>query len=109
MDALSRFQPTVRETVALRRHWVLRRCIAVLPFAILFFVGATRLVPEDHTAALITIAVIAGLVTVAPLIYISFLLRCPRCNGWIGLASSMCLGCGLKTSEPASPHPPDHR
>lgn len=67
MDALSHFEPTARETIALRRHWALRRSIAMLPFAILFFVGATRLVPEDQSATLVAIAVIMGLATVSPL------------------------------------------
>lgn len=109
MDALNHLRPTARETIALRRHWALRRAIVFLPFAGLFFAGIARLIPEGHTAVLIAFAVIMSLAIVAPLVYVSFLLRCPRCNGWIGLGSSMCLGCGLKTAEPAAPHPPDHR
>jgi hypothetical protein len=106
MDALNHYQPTARERASLKRHWALRRGLVILPFSALLFFGASRLVPEESATLLIGILVMCVLTTLGPLLYVSFLLRCPRCKGWIGLGSSICLGCGLKTAEATSPSGP---
>jgi uncharacterized membrane protein HdeD (DUF308 family) len=55
----------------------------------------------QHETASIVLAVIALLISLSGVVYISFLLRCPRCKGWISMPK--CPACGLaldKTTKP---------
>jgi hypothetical protein len=52
-----------------------------------------------NEAAKMVLAVVALLISMSGVIYVSFLQRCPRCKGWISLPR--CPACGLAPDKPA--------
>jgi hypothetical protein len=58
-----------------------------------------RQVPDLHDShwAVITVAAVAAILFLTPLVYLSFFLRCPRCSGRIAIPK--CPSCGLRLEE----------
>lgn len=97
------FLPTDREQASLARMSAWRGRMLLLPVLPLLVFVLSRILSEEHVMWMMALAGVAGATLLAVMLYVSFGLRCPRCNGWIGLGSSRCLSCGLKTAPRPRP------
>lgn len=56
-------------------------------------------VEKRHSLLGTAISVLAAVIGLGLLVYLSFFLRCPRCSSWIAIPK--CPSCGLKLDKPA--------
>lgn len=91
-----RFLPTEQESAKVARILSWRSWLPLAIIVPLVVIGLGRLVPERNDWIVIALAVssVAGLLAVA--VYVSFFLRCPRCETWVGVVVPKCASCGLK-------------
>lgn len=97
MSRTDPFLPTDKEQVSLARMFAWRGRLWLLPILPLVVLALSRVMTDRQVIGLMVLAGLAFFTLIAVVLYVSFGLRCPRCAGWIGLGSSRCLSCGLKT------------
>ena len=88
-------KPTDLERAKLERIATAKKWLPFLVVPLAFSSPIYLLYPNRATTAL---AITVFLLMLAPVLYLSFFLRCPRCAGWIAMPK--CPSCGLKLDEP---------
>jgi hypothetical protein len=89
--------PTSAEREKLMRNIAWQRRLATIVFLPMIPFAIIRLLPDMPLWITVAVAVVPISVMLGMIIYTSFLLRCPRCKTWVGVAAPKCASCGLKS------------